>query len=185
MDDNKRLILSIDKLWDGSTADKSEWAEVAMAMTPAGVTVDVTARYHGDPAPELPPGQTDGLWNYEVVELFVANENGEYLELELGPHGHYLALLFSGARDLARRDLDVICQAAIAGSMWTATAHVPRSCLPSGISRANAYAIHGTEESRRFLAASPVPGARPDFHQPRLFKLLREIPRGYTARFLK
>ena len=33
-----------------------------------------------------------GLWDYEVVELFLLNsDTEEYLELEFGPHGHYLA----------------------------------------------------------------------------------------------
>lgn len=175
METSQRLVLTINRLWDGTKAESNEWAEVAFTQTASGIAVEVNAQYHGDPIPAHPPGSTDELWNYEVVELFVANECGEYLEMEIGPHGHYLALLFSGMRKLARRDIVLSCQTTIHGSMWKATAHVDQSCLPLNISRANAYAIHGEEGSRRFLAAFPLPGTRPDFHQPHFFKPLREI----------
>ncbi|MDP2106916.1 MAG: hypothetical protein Q8J76_13050 [Desulfobulbaceae bacterium] len=177
MNSSKHLILPIDRLWDGSIADADEQAKVVFALTPSGMNVEVTARFHGDPAPNQPVGQTDGLWNYEVVELFVANEKDEYLELEIGPHGHYLALLFSGKRLLTRQDIVVFCQTTIDGALWRATAHVPQSCLPHNLSRANAYAIHGREGGRRFLAAFPLSGTQPDFHQLNFFKPLTDIVR--------
>ena len=176
MDSTTKLRLILDRLWDGSIANEGEWAEVTMTLSPAGLSVGVTASFHDDPAPEQTPGPTDELWNYEVVELFVANESGEYLELELGPHGHYLALLFSGVREVERRDVVIDCRATINGALWKATAHVDQIYLPHGISRANAYAIHGQGGARRFLAAYPVPGERPDFHQPHRFRLFEEIP---------
>lgn len=175
MDLSKPLVLTINKLWDGAKADANEWAEVTMSLTPSGLSVGIAARFHDNPAPDQAAGQTDELWNYEVVELFVANEKGEYLELEIGPHGHYLALRFSGVRNLVCSDIDIFCQTTIDNNLWEATAHVPWAALPSNINRANAFAIHDRKGLRRFLAAFPLPGKRPDFHQPCFFKPLSEI----------
>ena len=35
--------------------------------------------------------------------------------------------------------------------------------------RANAYRIHGPPDARAYLAATPLPGPQPDFHQPQRF----------------
>jgi len=125
---------------------------------------------HGDPAPAQPAGQTDGLWGYEVVELFLANDDGHYLELEFGPYGHYLALRFSGIRQIDSRDIAISYQTEITVQCWRGTAQVPAACLPAQLTRANAYAMHGQGQERRYLAAFAVPGPRPDFHQPQFFQ---------------
>ncbi len=162
--------LLIDRLWDGGRAGAAERAEVTFSLGSTGLTLAVAARFHGDPAPDLPPGRVEGLWNYEVVELFLANEAGHYLEVELGPHGHYLALRFAGVRQLVSQDLTLSYQAEVSGEWWRGKAVAPLSCLPDKVSRANAYAIHGQGDERRYLAAHAVPGPRPDFHQPQFFQ---------------
>jgi hypothetical protein len=161
--------LVIDKLWNGEQALASERGELTFSLTPSGLRVEITAGFHNDPVPPCTPGRTDGLWEYEVVELFLANEADSYLELEFGPHGHYLALRFSGIRQLMQREIAVSYQTEISGGAWRGRAVVPASYLPPGVSRVNAYAIHGQGQERRYLAAHAVPGARPDFHQPRFF----------------
>ena len=47
-----------------------------------------------------PQGRLWQLWEHEVVEIFIAGEDGHYLELEFGPWGHYLALTFSDVRQI-------------------------------------------------------------------------------------
>lgn len=162
--------LIIDRLWNGEEAMASERAEVRFTLEPSGLWVEIEARFHGDPVPALPPGPVDGLWDYEVVELFLANDSGHYLELEFGPHGHYLALQFSGVRQLQRRDIPLSYQTTIKGAGWQGKAQAQASCLPNQLNRVNAYAIHGLGQRRRYLAAHAVPGLRPDFHQPHLFQ---------------
>lgn len=162
--------LVIDRLWSGEEAWAAERAEVRFALGPPGLRVQIEAPFHGDPGPAGPPGRLNGLWNYEVVELFLANEEGHYLELEFGPHGHYLALRFAGARQLVRDDLPVVYRAEIAGRSWRGWAETPLAALPLGSRLANAYAIHGQGEARRYLAAHPLAGSRPDFHQPHRFQ---------------
>lgn len=162
--------LRIDRLWNGEPALPAERGEVVFSLDPAGLSVEITARFHGDKPPASTPGRTDTLWEYEVIELFLANEAGHYLELEFSPHGHYLALQFSGIRQLHRQDIPVSFQASIIGEAWHGAARLEASFLPAQLNRANAYAMHGQGQCRRFLAAFAVPGPRPDFHQPQFFQ---------------
>ena len=55
-----------------------------------------------------PPGSYYQLWDYEVVELFFLNsKTGRYLELEFGPHGHYLVLLLAGQGNCIKHGLEL------------------------------------------------------------------------------
>jgi hypothetical protein len=116
----------------------------------------------------------DGLWEYEVVELFIAGHNGEYVELELGPHGHSLLLRFAGVRQRARTGVPPTTThlwGRVDGVVpaWWAEAVIPAAWLPPQPWRANAFAIHGNADQRRYLLAHRLPGVQPDFHQPQLF----------------
>jgi len=162
--------LVVDRLWNGEPALASERSEVVFTLTPEGLTVEITARFYGDKAPATAPGRTDTLWEYEVIELFLANDAGHYLEMEFGPHGHYLALQFSGIRQLNRQDIPASFHTKIHNEFWHGTARLEASSLPAQLRRANAYSIHGQGQNRRYLAAFAVPGPRPDFHQPQFFQ---------------
>jgi hypothetical protein len=115
------------------------------------------------------------LWNHEVVELFVlgVGEPAPYLEVEVGPHGHHIVLELRGARQVARSHLPLDLRVDRSAGRWTAVARIPRSYLPPGANRANAYAIHGVGAERRYLAWSPVPGPVPDFHRIEHFPEVR------------
>ena len=63
------------------------------------VVVEFEAPLFDDKPPSDCPGICPGLWNYEVVEFFFANDKKQYLEVEVGPHGHWLVLLHKGYRD--------------------------------------------------------------------------------------
>jgi len=99
------------------------------------------------------------------VEMFVLGAQQRYLEIELGPHGHYWVLQLHGPRHVQRSDLQIEYAARIHGDRWLGTARVPAELLPADPRAANAYAIHGVADARRHLAAYPVPGAQPDFHR--------------------
>jgi hypothetical protein len=129
---------------------------------------------HQRPArvPDAPVGaRVDGLWHYDVVECFLAGEDGRYFELELGAGGHYLALAFAAPRRLAR---DFADQALgidwLAGAnAWTSRCAVPRAWLPEPIAHANAFAIARGE----FAVHAPVGGESPDFHRPHAYPAVR------------
>lgn len=127
-------------------------------------------------------GPTEGLWNFEVVELFVAeaypHENGDgqsrpeaapvaYSEFEFSPHGHYLAWRFSGLRQrLEGEDPRVGYRAWIAEDRWHGRATFAREALPPAPWRIHAAAVHGSPSERSFEGSAPLPGSTPDFHQP-------------------
>lgn len=140
------------------------------------VRLRIEAAFHDDPAPSEPPGRRDALWEFEVVELFLLGENDEYLEIELGPHGHWLGLRLTGRRRVVDDRIPIELSVARSGDRWTAEARLPGRCLPPGLHAANAYAIHGQGASRRYLASRPVPGDRPDFHRLEHFEPLDPHP---------
>lgn len=148
--------------WDGRPLD----APVArLDVRPGPVwRLDVEARYFGDPPPPAPPGPTDRLWEYEVVELFVVGEDDRYTEIELGPHGHHLVLQLEGVRRPVRTHLPLAYRAVIDGDRWRGTAVIDGALMPAP-RRWNAFAVNGLEANRRHLAAVPVPGPAPDFHR--------------------
>src|SRR5690349_13129517 len=99
-----QTTLTIDRLWNGADASERERAAVALAWVPGGLRIDVDAPFHGDPAPPARPGPCDRLWEFEVVELFLAGAASDgspvpYTEVELSPHGHYLVLRLLGVRN--------------------------------------------------------------------------------------
>jgi hypothetical protein len=146
-----------------------EVAEISCFLENDELTVLVEAPCFRDPLPAGKPGSTDKLWEHEVVELFLVGSQERYLEIELGPHGHYLVLELKGRRNIVRKGMPIRYETERLGERWRGAAVIPLSYLPTHISQANAYAIHGTGETRRYSAASPVPGESPDFHRLQLF----------------
>lgn len=58
-----------------------------------------------NPPSAIPAGSfTDGLWKYSVSELFIASADpaGGYLEFEMTPEGHWVALRFDAPRKRAK-----------------------------------------------------------------------------------
>lgn len=165
------MRIVVEQLWDGSPARPEERVVLDVHRTPEGLVVHVDAPYHGDPEPPCEPGPTDGLWNHEVVELFVVGPKEEprsYTEIELGPHGHHLVLRLKGVRCPVASGLPLAFRAERSGNRWVGTAQIPRNYLPE-IASYNAFAIHGVGSKRRYLSAFPVPGPHPDFHRLEAF----------------
>jgi hypothetical protein len=165
--------------WDGGPLVANEFARIELR---AGrfLELEIDASYHGDPPPSAPPGTTPGLWEFEVVELFLLGEGERYLEIELGPHGHHLVLRLEGRRHVVESGLPIEFRVERSESRWHGHARLSRHWLPTGLHAANAYAIHGQGAARRYLAAHPVPGPEPDFHRLEHFAplALEEAPRA-------
>lgn len=176
LDASTRLIVRFD--WDGTELASSERVTFDLSLRSDLLHVEVSAPWFGDPLPPEPPGGLDGLWNHEVAELFVAGVGG-YLELELGPGGHHLALFFRNVRAReARFELDDV-QVERKDARWTGQMSVPLDHLPRGPWSANAFSVHGPPEGRRHRVAHLLPGNRPDFHQPAAFP---PLPPGFDPR---
>ncbi|KAK6056404.1 hypothetical protein COOONC_06091 [Cooperia oncophora] len=98
------------------------------------------------------------LWEYEVVEFFFANNRDQYIEVEVGPHGHWLCLLFDGIRKPFNNgeELELEISNKFVGSMWHCEFEIPLAYLPGNITKFNSFAIHGTGNERVYEALNPV-----------------------------
>jgi hypothetical protein len=118
--------------------------------------------------------QATDLWEYDVVECFLVGRDGRYLELELGAGGHFLALCFDAPRrccDALEEFLPELAHRADERG-WSARMLAPWRIVPAEIVALNAFVAAGG----RLLAHAPLPGERPDFHQPARFPAARLDP---------
>ncbi len=166
--------IEVQGTWDGGPLQEGEFARLQIELEAASscLTVSVEAAFFDDPKPDGGPGSQKGLWNFEVVELFLLGDGEQYLEIELGPHGHYLGLRLNGRRNVIKDGIQFEYSARRSARQWSGTAHLSLDWLPSPIRAANVYAIHGVGRARRYLAANPVPGKFPDFHRLEYFEPL-------------
>ena len=166
---DRRSSLEIVHDWRGQPIPQHETVRMDLALGDEALTIDVAAPLHGDPKPAAPIGPCDGLWNHEVIELFLLGDEERYLEIELGPWGHYLVLELDGPRQIVAsgRLIEFHAQRGHAG--WTGRAVIPADLIPEPIGLGNAYAMHGHGGARRYRALHPVPGEQPDFHRLECF----------------
>uniref|UniRef100_A0AC35GSQ3 Uncharacterized protein n=1 Tax=Panagrolaimus sp. PS1159 TaxID=55785 RepID=A0AC35GSQ3_9BILA len=187
---------TIDRTWNNKPIDhrpieiKITWYFEKQRGAPHKrvVLVEFTAPLFDDPEPPTSPGPTPGLWDYEVVEFFFANEQGHYLEVEVGPHGHWLVLFHKGYRECfnAGEDIDLRVENVFDMDVWKCRVEIPLSYLPGRVTKFNAYGIHGTGDDRTYEALYPVTDGKltkPDFHKLEYFKRIdtaRFIPESYN-----
>ena len=162
------MQLVIEHTWDGHPLP----TPAATLSIQRNWHLTVTAPFHNDPPPSNPPGSCWKLWEHEVVELFVLGEDDQYLEVELGPHGHHLVLRLHGVRNIIEQQLPLDYRVTHSQGRWHGSTALHPDWLPTGTLRVNAYAIHGTGAHRQYAAWAPVPGPQPDFHRLQYFRPL-------------
>jgi len=159
--------LTIDTTWDGTPVP--DGPQVQLRREGRHLRVDITAQRYGADPVEGPPGRRWRLWEHEVVEVFIAGPGAdtdtEYIELELAPTGHWLALRLRGTRNIVDDDLSVEAWATCHDDRWAGSLRLPLDTLPPGPLRVLATAAHGPAGSRRYLSHVPLPAPAPDFHQ--------------------
>ncbi len=172
----ERLRLPVERAWDGSSGEGAPRGVVELSAVDGGLWIGAVFEQRVPPRePPEPPGtRIDGLWEYDVAECFLVGAHDQYLELELGAGGHFLALSFDGPRRRthAHEGLALDVRASRDDSGWRAETVLPREILPPEVHAVNAFAI----AAGHHLAHHPVPGDVPDFHQPAAFPELRVPP---------
>ena len=91
-----RLRLPIERLWNGAPCDVAVRAAAWLSLRGDALEVRAELRQPGPPrVPEARPGtRVDRLWEFDVVECFLAGSGGRYLEIDR-PH----RLVFTLAAD--------------------------------------------------------------------------------------
>lgn len=87
-------------LWDGVAPSRPLPYLVDFSFSGNGdLEVIVSAPYFDDPAPPYAPGRMEGLYEYELVEIFISGlptsvgsdfSNTPYLEIHVGPLSYIL-----------------------------------------------------------------------------------------------
>ena len=170
------LTLRIVTQWDGTPcADARLHGVVTLSAADAGLRLTASLPHQDIPhIPAAPPlSRVANLWEYDVVECFIVGAE-RYLEVELGAGGHFLVLAFARPRVCVDAyealtphltfEPSMAC-----GTAWRASILIPWALVPVGIKGVNAYVI--TRE--HYLCYHPLPGPRPDFHQPERFPAAR------------
>lgn len=189
--DMTKKNLTFAKTWNGQQSTSPPY-HVSLSISPQSgdVQIRVDAPFHNDLAPSAPTGKFEGLHNFEVVEIFVSgypsayHEECPYLEIQVGPHGHYFLAFFLQEQDWDNVDnsIDFENKPKIEidrlNMRWTTELSIPSFLLPEPMCgedlsvcwRVNATAIHGREPTREYLSYCPLPGDRPNFHQLEYFQ---------------
>ncbi len=157
--------------WSGDPLPVSAQIIFELERRPQGLLIDFCAPAYQDPLPLQSPGSTPELWNYEVVEFFIACGDA-YTEIELGPAGHYLLLKLKGYRHCLSQGHSLRYKTYLAAGYWMGTALIELADLPPEPWCFNAYAIHGQDSSRQYQVAFTGPATVPDFHQLECFQTL-------------
>ena len=165
--------IRIETEWNGAAVSARHWITLHLFNHESEIELRVSAPFYNDPpAPTVPIGPTDRLWEHEVVELFFHGVDDRYTEIELSPSGHHLVLQLHGVRNMVSSKIPIQFQATTNGERWTGTARIKKHLLPDGPHRINATAIHGSGNDRMYLSWVALPGTEPDFHQPQQFRPL-------------
>ena len=103
--------MSVKRNWDGSACSPSHRAKawVCIDSGSGSLVLGVEATYSDDSRPRAAPGPTIDLDSYESVAFYlatqaqatrsdVATDDIEYLQIILGPHGHYMVQKLRGNR---------------------------------------------------------------------------------------
>ncbi|CAG2187818.1 UPF0462 protein C4orf33 homolog,UPF0462 protein C4orf33 [Mytilus edulis] len=155
------------------------------------LTILVESPLFNDPKdPGGLPGQPfDTIWEYEVVEVFLLNDQDNYLEVILSPHGQHYVLIQGGYRNKLKVEMPIEYTTTKEESRWSGKAIIPGSYLPPKVTKWNVYAMHGTGEARQFESLhGDVNGKheKPDFHDLSLFGPIdmgRILPNNWSLEY--
>ena len=166
------LALPITTYWDGTPCDQTRLhGVVTLGAEADGLCMTASLPHQASPRIPVAPPRTRvaNLWEYDVVECFVAGVEG-YLEVELGAGGHFLVLDFTAPRVRRKAYETFVPRQTFAPCLeekpaWRSSILLPWSMVPRPVQGVNAYVI----SHHHYLCYYPLPGPLPDFHQPERF----------------
>lgn len=186
------LRLPIHTHWNGAPEQNPRLhGDVILSACPEGLLLTMSLPHQEQPRiPAAAVGtRVADLWTYDVVECFLSGPDG-YTEIELGAGGHFLVLCFSAPR--VRADACEHLQPSLQFEphlddpapphlpRWSTRMCLPWKWLPQPITSGNAYVI----VREQYLCFEPLPGPKPDFHQPLRFPPIMLTPEAERLRSL-
>ena len=158
--------------WRGRKLSRSREIRIRLTLQKNSLLLEWRAPNLNNQSPRKTPGALWKLWEHDVVEMFFAGTDEKYLEVEFGPHGHYLGLQMNGVRSPVTKLLPIPFSLTEKNdAWWSGRASIPLSFLPRPVLTWNAYAIYTEDGLRRYCALEPGEGP-PDFHQLSCFQPL-------------
>lgn len=116
----------------------------------------------------------EGLWEADVLELFIKDSSGEYFEFNLSPDGAWWAMKLSSYRVRAKdfvppRVLSI--ETIKDDGEWSGTVSIDRMSLPFQVKNGVSMHVSGIfqREGPRYLSSNRVVGVEPDFHHRQAF----------------
>ena len=165
----EKLSIRVDRLWNGDQCpDERVHCVFDLSITSEGLCVQTESPILHEqriPTEAAIGSRVEELWNFDVVELFLVGPGHQYLEIELGAGGHFLILCFDRIRHQSKdyKNFQPILQFhKTQQKTWVSKLTIPWKIIPENLRALNAFMI----SSGQFLAYSPLPGDKPDFHQP-------------------
>lgn len=155
--------------------------ETAFAITSNSEALKFSAR--GDFSSRSYPNSKcgdyiEGLWEYDVAELFLMFGSGEYLEINLGTTGAYWAQLFSSYRERSSLTLlkkeDFVVSNTCCDSFWESSITLPLNVIPEIVAIHCSFIISDNLGKERFISSNPVK-TEPDFHHRDCFMKIEII----------
>ena len=176
--------VSLNKYWSGERAPEGRQADVRILWSSTSLYV----RFEGNQLEPLVINQnpdrsrkTEGLWNRDVCEIFVApnlEEPNRYFEFEVAPTGEWVDLEIHQTPD--KRETNLEYHSGMKTSMqiesgkvfvsmkieWNAFGKTPKAGEKW---RGNLFRILGEGETRGYLSWQPTETEKPNFHVPEKF----------------
>lgn len=121
------------------------------------------------------PYKNWGLWEEDVVELFIRGEGAEsYLEVQVGVSGASFQLIIEKPRVLYYTPIfnTIKATSSLNKDEFKGSIFIPKDMIPGDTKKlyGGMYAILGNP--REYYALNPNPEDKPDFHRPERFVLL-------------
>lgn len=157
-------------------------AEVMASEDFLEIVFQVDFQYELVTSPQFRMGsyQNWGLWEFDVVEVFLTREPGErlpYIELQISPLGQTFALLINTPRVETSypEHLSFESNARVENGKWTSILKIPVAEIPGKekVIYGNFTACLGPSGQREYFSLAPL--EKIDFHQPKLFLALMEL----------
>lgn len=118
-----------------------------------------------------------GLWEYDVVEVFIKKEGNTYLELQVSRFEQPFALIIEKPREVfyKPKELKTEFSSTNIGNTWKSLIKIPFSEIPGtgNILYGNCFSCLG-HGNRSFYGLNINTDSSPDFHRPELFINLSE-----------